>query len=954
MRNFEGDVMMNKKISVLMLIFGVLLCQVFLAVPYAGAAEIQSEDFEDTKHEIGKPPYNNKFTLAQAGGGTVTVQVDPATGSKALRIVVPKTEENACTSSLNKKTGFIYSFPKQTTGYIEVSFDFRAENHSVTLPDFYIGDGVGNGISKISQWQDNYYNQTQTGALLFQNTEDVVSLRYVFDIANYKFDLYIGDAKEPVIKDCPYFGNSKRDNIGRIVVRGAYDLVNGTNGSWNGRAEGDGVYWIDNIVIKSASQSIVNAAPAEQEDVSLSEIPAFTFAYPVDTDKFSKQNLELTKNGVALTKDQFSYSFSDENKILQIAVDGGLDYNCAYTIQVKGPVSAIGQGLQDFTGVRALTFTTEKLMADIENLKDNGRYFGITPTKPEAPGCVLAATLSKDGGAAEPFSFGTAVSELGSYILTVTASKGDGSKSETRAYHFSVIESIPPDITDIKLTADGNTAGSKLTAAYNFEDIGGGSDDSVFSWWKSTTGKDDDFHKIANAQDKEYILQDGDEGVYIKFGVLPRSGDRVGETELFSPVFITRMKPVAADVSISGKAILGSAVRAEYRYIDLNDATGSSENGTKFQWYRKDGDTLSSLGTEREYVITEADKDCLLYVEVTPGKGDFPFYYGEPSRSQSKFWGPVAPYVDNLTILGSASVGQTLAAVYDLHDENDPAEGNGICRWYCGTELLREGSSIELTEDMAGKKIHYEVTPVSDVFPYEGEVAASNSVTVSAKISNRGGAGLSSGRGGSARPVVTPAQPEPGEKKDPHSAAFSDINLHWASDVIEKMAERNMIQGTEDGRFLPDHAITRGEVSKVISALLKLRQGEKQTEFNDVPKEAWYAPYISSVASNGIMSGDGENFRPADCITREELCVVMSNIIKKYDIEYTLQSKVFQDASDISAWAADAVAIASSLKLVNGRTETSFFPRENVTRAEAVVMIERLCSVIGEGKQNEK
>ena len=80
----------------------------------------------------------------------------------------------------------------------------------------------------------------------------------------------------------------------------------------------------------------------------------------------------------------------------------------------------------------------------------------------------------------------------------------------------------------------------------------------------------------------------------------------------------------------------------------------------------------------------------------------------------------------------------------------------------------------------------------------------------------------------------------------------------------------------------------------------------------------------------------------------------MSNIIQKYNIEYTLQSKVFQDASDISEWAADAVAIASSLKLVNGRTDTSFFPRENVTRAEAVVMIDRLCSVIGEGSQNEK
>lgn len=954
---------MKKKISALLLIFSVLLCQMFFVALPAGAAEIQSENFEGALHEIGKAPNSNKFILAQAGGGTVTVQVDPATGSKALRIVVPKTEENACTGSLNKKTGFIYSFSKQTTGYIEVSYDFRAENHSVALCDMYVGDGVGNKVASVSQWQNSYYNQTQAGTLLFENTEDVISLRYVIDVAGCKFDLYIGDAKEPVVKDCPYDGNKQRENIGRITIRAAYDLVNGTNGSWNGTAEGDGVYWIDNIAVKTASQSVAKATPAEEENVSVSETPSVTFAYPVDTAKFSKQNLEVAKNGTALTENQYRYSFTEDNKTLQIDVDGGLDYNCTYTVRLKGVISSSVQGVDDFTGGWTLSFLTEKLMADIENLKDGARYFEITPIQPEAPGCVLTATLSKDGGAAEPFSFGTAVTEPGSYILTVTALKEDDGKSETRVYHFSVVENLPPDITDIKITADGNTAGSKLTADYVFEDIGGGSDDSTFSWWKSATDKEEDFRKIAGAQGKEYILREEDEGCYIKFSVLPKSGDREGETELFSPVFISRMKPVAAEVSISGKAVLETAVRAEYRYIDLNDTTGASENGTKFQWYRKkDGGDLLPVGTEREYVITEDDKDCLLYVEVTPGKGDSPVYYGEPCMSQGKFWGPSAPYADHLTVLGTPSVGQTLAAVYDLHDKNDRAEADGVCRWYSGTKLLKEGNSIELTEEMAGKKIHYEVTPVSEVFPYEGKTVTSDTVTVSTKVSNRGGSGLSSGRGGGGGGSVsvggtttdTPTGSGSGESAEHPSVAFRDTASHWARDVIEKMAERNIVQGTEDGRFLPDNAITRGEISKVMSVLLTLSEGENRTEFQDVSKEAWYFPYISSVVSNGIMSGDGENFRPVDYITREELCVVMSNIIQKYNIEYTLQSKVFQDASDISEWAADAVAIASSLKLVNGRTDTSFFPRENVTRAEAVVMIDRLCSVIGEGSQNEK
>ena len=949
--------MMNKKISALLLIFSVLLSQMLFAVLPVGAVEIASEDF--TGHTIGNPPKGNKFVLTETGG-TVTVQKDPVTGSNAVKVVVPKTPENACTTSMDKKAGFIFSFSKQTSGYVEVSFDFRAENHSVTVCDMFIGDGVGNKVAAISQWKDNYYNQAQGGVALFENSENIIPIRYVFDISHYKFDLYIGDEKEPAIKDCPYYGDNKRDNIGRITFRAAYDLFNGTNGSWNGTAEGDGVYWIDNIVIKTASQSISSVTPTEEENVSVSDIPSFTFAYPVVTGMFSKQNLEILRDGIVLTGDQFDYSFVDENKTLRIAVGGGLDYNCTYTVRIKGTVSCSVQGIDDFVGGWTLSFITEKLITDIENLKDGARYFEITPEKPDAPGCTLTATLSKDGGTAEPFVFGTAITELGINILTVTAVKDDGGKNETRVYHFSVIDRLPPDITDIKLTADGDTVGSKLKADYIFEDIGGGSDDSTFSWWRSTTGKEEDFRKIANAQTKEYILQDGDEGCYIKFAVLPKSGDREGEVYLFSPVFITRMKPVAADVSIGGKALLGTAVRAEYRFIDLNDETGASENGTKFQWYRKTtSGELLPIGTEREYVITEADKDCLLYVEVIPGKGDAPFYYGEACMNQDGFWGPVAPYADHLTILGTPSVGQTLAAVYDLYDENDHAEADGICRWYCGTDLLQEGNCLELTEEMAGKKVHYEVTPVSDVFPYEGKAVASNSVTVSAKVSNRGGTGLGSGRGGGKNnsagtvgnvPTSTPSGQGSGEMVDNPSSVFSDTTSHWACDVIEKMSERNIIQGTEDGRFLPDNAITRGEISKVMSLLLALSAEEKQPVFDDVSKEEWYSPYISSVVSNGIMSGDGKNFRPADYITREELCVVMSNVIKKYNIEYSLQSKVFQDSSDISEWAADAVAIASSLKLVNGRTDTSFFPQENVTRAEAVVMIDRLCSVIGGGQ----
>ena len=50
----------------------------------------------------------------------------------------------------------------------------------------------------------------------------------------------------------------------------------------------------------------------------------------------------------------------------------------------------------------------------------------------------------------------------------------------------------------------------------------------------------------------------------------------------------------------------------------------------------------------------------------------------------------------------------------------------------------------------------------------------------------------------------------------------------------------------------------------------------------------------------------------------------------------------FEDRSDISPWAAEAVDNAASTGLIYGMTETTFAPRDNATRAQAVSIIKRL------------
>lgn len=71
---------------------------------------------------------------------------------------------------------------------------------------------------------------------------------------------------------------------------------------------------------------------------------------------------------------------------------------------------------------------------------------------------------------------------------------------------------------------------------------------------------------------------------------------------------------------------------------------------------------------------------------------------------------------------------------------------------------------------------------------------------------------------------------------------FSDIKGHWAEEIILKFKDKNIVSGYPDGTFKPDEEVTRAEFAKVITKAFELK--EKNLTYDDVPAEAWYAPYI--------------------------------------------------------------------------------------------------------------
>ena len=138
----------------------------------------------------------------------------------------------------------------------------------------------------------------------------------------------------------------------------------------------------------------------------------------------------------------------------------------------------------------------------------------------------------------------------------------------------------------------------------------------------------------------------------------------------------------------------------------------------------------------------------------------------------------------------------------------------------------------------------------------------------------------------------------------------------------------------------PQGNITRAEVATIFFRMLT---DESRTEFwsqtndySDVKQGQWFNPAISTLSNAGIISGypDG-TFKPNGYITRAEFATIA---VRFFEVQYDGKD-LFPDIS--THWAKDYINQAGSAGLVNGYPDGTFGPNKNITRAEAVTLVNR-------------
>ena len=172
------------------------------------------------------------------------------------------------------------------------------------------------------------------------------------------------------------------------------------------------------------------------------------------------------------------------------------------------------------------------------------------------------------------------------------------------------------------------------------------------------------------------------------------------------------------------------------------------------------------------------------------------------------------------------------------------------------------------------------------------------------------------------------------------SLSYSDTAGHWAESAIERWSGYGIVQGS-NGRFDPNGRLTCAQLATILANLLHLPEAS-DAGFTDNLSGAWYYDAINRCAAVGILNGNGNGtVTPEAFIARERAMVMLARALG-FAAEHDNILGVYADGYEVSAYARGYVAALVNAGAVQGNCDNRLLPKNTITRAEMVTMLDRL------------
>lgn len=171
-------------------------------------------------------------------------------------------------------------------------------------------------------------------------------------------------------------------------------------------------------------------------------------------------------------------------------------------------------------------------------------------------------------------------------------------------------------------------------------------------------------------------------------------------------------------------------------------------------------------------------------------------------------------------------------------------------------------------------------------------------------------------------PFTTMPQVSQHAYADSKDSSFSDIEGHWAEKPILEAVSEGMVSGYEDGSFQPDRSVTRGQFAAMLAASLHIPVAAETTDENV------QSAHLQSLRDIGIIDDAWASAEKLDSeLYRSEMIRLSLAALDPAAVEPELDKQK---------------TIAAAAGLIDGGNEVEAVADRAVTRAEAVVVLQRL------------
>ena len=175
---------------------------------------------------------------------------------------------------------------------------------------------------------------------------------------------------------------------------------------------------------------------------------------------------------------------------------------------------------------------------------------------------------------------------------------------------------------------------------------------------------------------------------------------------------------------------------------------------------------------------------------------------------------------------------------------------------------------------------------------------------------------------------------------------FSDVaSDSWCYEAVLSAYGDGLVAGTTATAFNPDGTLTRGQAAVLLWRLAGCPAVNYAMDFSDVAEDSYCAEAVRWAASTGIARGYGNGaFGVSDAVTREQFAAMVYRYAQSRGQGFTGTWAFplnYPDAQNVGDFAYEPLCWLTMNGVISGRSDGSLDPKGDVTRAQAVVMLQR-------------